>query len=1840
MNKGLHKIIFSKRLGALVAVAETSMGAGKSSAKSIGVSGGSIGIRFGLSLLVALLFGTECYAATIAANTLPTGATVAQGKVSVSQTANTMTITQSSDKAVVNFQSFNVGSNAKVNIIQPSANSVQLDRVTGNDPSKIMGQLTSNGQVVLVNPNGIVVGKDGSVSASAFTASTLGISDADFMAGNYNYKGNGSNGAVVNHGTIKTANGNYVALLGAKVTNDGKIDAGSGSAYLGAANTISVPVSRSGRIKLEVSADAINAAVSNTNNGVIQAAGGQVYIQAGALNDAAAIAISGTVDVSGKQGGNVTILADGGQIAVHGSVKANSTASTTATGGNIVIGRDTDTGVLAKSTDVSGANLQAANGFVETSAHVVKSDGVQVKASTWLIDPNNVEINDTGIAAVAGDTVVTTKTIEDAVNSGAQVIISTGVGANSTASVTIIPAAGTQSATTTTATPTSGSSGSSGSGSAVGTGASSVAGSSSTGNTASGSALGASTSTTNSSTGTAAGTTVTGAAVATPSSGSSTGASAGASSGTTAGATPTASASGSTSAKASASGSTVTTTGSTTVASSSGSGASGVSTASSSAGSGGAATPASSSTAPATINQTATASSAAMNTAGAVQAVGNISINANLSKIAGASTSIKFIAANDVSLGAGKSIASTSGALNVVFNADSGGVGSGAVVLNPGSGISTNGGNIALGGGVAGTGAGAASANGANVNGVNINGASLNSGSGNISINGTSSTATGSGVSIQGGSVISAGGGNVTVKGNNTGSSNSGVLVDKTSSIVTPGGVVAITAPAINIAGSIDVSSGQAGSVSVVADGGSIVVSGSIKANSSNVGSTGGNIVIGRDADNGEVAATTDVSGAVLQSSAGTVETSGAYLASAGVRVRANNWLLDPTNLEINDSSTALIAGDSVVNTSDLSYGLAHQWGQLTLSATGNIYVNGHVTEGGYDGYYESILNLVAGGNITFGAGSSVAFGLGSSLCLTSTGSGNIDWSKSNGITVNGNDIVSIIGVTHPLIAVSTAGGSVIGGSFNSGSLSIDTSGGSTVLARNGWGVIVPGSSAPGDVTLTGGTSGGLTIYGGNVQLTGVYVGSADPSVLPSSGGSIAGLGYTGHVIQGTNGVSWNGTFVSSYADNFTLIAGDGTAASTAALNVSNGSSIQTNGGSVNLLTTGTGNINLGATNLTTGSSGNVSVAAGTALAAGTTDGAIAGLNNVIFSTAKVLLYAGSASTTDVSSVTGSLCLANCGYTQNAVLNTTYGDTTTGTGNSINGGSSVQALFRDNTPVAFSVDLSKDMSTSRVYDGVTGGGQALTTSGLEAGYTGGDVTSTVGNNTFRMASNTAIGGLTGVATATVSNNTNVGTYSYTGISGWTDGSQTVSATAPTVTITPATLTVTGNSTPLTYNGGVQTNTYTVSGLKANDSVSSVGLAVSGMATATHVSDGTVNDNLASSITSGNYTVSLVNGSLTIIPAALTVTGNSGSLTYNGSAQTNGYTVSGLQGSDTATSVGLNVSGSAVSTNVSQGTVADKLNTSVTSGDYTVSSINGTLTITPRTLTVTGDVSSAAYTGAVQTNTYKVSGLATSDTSTSVGLAVSGMATATHVSQGTVADKLSGSVTSSNYSVAMVNGSLTITPVTLTVDGNSNTTQFSGSAVTGTYKTSGLVGTDSASSIGLKVSGLASGTDPGTYYGKLVASSSSKDYVVTTGKGGSITITPADNGAITPVTPSTPSTPSTPASGGGSNNNNNSNGSGTVTPAAVVNTGIDSLIAMSGRGGASDGDGKGGRGLDGILVSSKDSAFIGWTTAFKSSGDFGLAGLECSVEQLLNDIDDSCDVEWVNGVRVYKNKVEQ
>ncbi|QDG71056.1 YDG domain-containing protein [Janthinobacterium tructae] len=366
MNR-IYRSIWNQATGAYAAVSENVKSAGKRSMP--GCSGG--GAHFALtSMAAALMLG---YGSLALAG--PTGGTVVAGQATINGAPGATVINQGSQNAVINWASFNVGKGESVQFQQPNSNAVALNRVLGSDGTTILGNLSANGKVFIVNPNGVLFGQGASVNTAGLVASTLDINNADFMAGKYQFSGNGT-GKVLNQGSI-SAPGGYVALLGANVSNEGTIQARLGSVALAAGRVITLDVAGDGLLNVAVNAGAVGALVNN--GGLIRADGGSVVLTAQAAGDLLKTVVNNTGVIEAQ-----TIDTRGGTIKLLGDMQT----------GTVNAG-----GTLDASAPVSGKG-----GFIDTSAaHVNIADGINVTAKaanglsgTWLIDPVDFTIAASG----------------------------------------------------------------------------------------------------------------------------------------------------------------------------------------------------------------------------------------------------------------------------------------------------------------------------------------------------------------------------------------------------------------------------------------------------------------------------------------------------------------------------------------------------------------------------------------------------------------------------------------------------------------------------------------------------------------------------------------------------------------------------------------------------------------------------------------------------------------------------------------------------------------------------------------------------------------------------------------------------------------------------------------------------------------------------------------------------------------------------------------------------------------------------------------------------------------------------------------------------------------------------------------------------------------------------------------------------------------------------------------------------------------------------------------------------------------------------------------------------
>ncbi len=268
---------------------------------------------------------------------LPEGEQVAAGAVSFDRALpNTLTVTSASDRAIVNYDSFSIAAQETVRIAQPGANSCMLNRVVGGDPSHIFGQLSSNGQVWLVNPNGVLFGPGSRVDVAGLVASTLNIADADFLKGNNKFFGQGAGSYVVNQGSLTAQPGGYILLLAQAVLNEGLITAELGTVGLAAGEAVTVALDDLSAISVAVEApvsaevigpDGTKMAAAVNNSGTITANGGKVILTARVLNDVfdQAINNSGIVEAGrlANSDGVVELVAEGAEIVNSGDISAS-----------------------------------------------------------------------------------------------------------------------------------------------------------------------------------------------------------------------------------------------------------------------------------------------------------------------------------------------------------------------------------------------------------------------------------------------------------------------------------------------------------------------------------------------------------------------------------------------------------------------------------------------------------------------------------------------------------------------------------------------------------------------------------------------------------------------------------------------------------------------------------------------------------------------------------------------------------------------------------------------------------------------------------------------------------------------------------------------------------------------------------------------------------------------------------------------------------------------------------------------------------------------------------------------------------------------------------------------------------------------------------------------------------------------------------------------------------------------------------------------------------------------------------------------------------------------------
>jgi filamentous hemagglutinin family protein len=352
-----------------------------------------------IALAIALALG-----AAGVAHAGQTGGQIVSGSGAIHQNGAITTINQGSQQLSLNWQSFDIAPNETVNFVQPGRDAIAVNRILGNSASEIYGHLNANGQVWLINPNGVLFGQGAQVNVGGLVASTLDTSDSSLSSNTRSFSGNGK-GSIVNKGSIRAANGGYVALLGNTVSNQGTISAQLGTVAMGGGSAVTLTFEGSQLLHLQVDRSTLDNLVENRQ--LVQADGGRVFMTAGAADSLLASTVNntGVVRAQTVENHNGQIVLLGGMQAGHVNVEGTLDASAP-NGGN-------------------GGSIETSAAFAHIGAASINASAPKGKAGTWLVDPYDLTIDATAAATISnalngGSNVTETTTATGASSDGVQ----------------------------------------------------------------------------------------------------------------------------------------------------------------------------------------------------------------------------------------------------------------------------------------------------------------------------------------------------------------------------------------------------------------------------------------------------------------------------------------------------------------------------------------------------------------------------------------------------------------------------------------------------------------------------------------------------------------------------------------------------------------------------------------------------------------------------------------------------------------------------------------------------------------------------------------------------------------------------------------------------------------------------------------------------------------------------------------------------------------------------------------------------------------------------------------------------------------------------------------------------------------------------------------------------------------------------------------------------------------------------------------------------------------------------------------------------------------------------
>ena len=336
---------------------------------------------------------------------MPQGEVIRSGKGEITRQDKDMTVNQDSKRLAIDWSGFDIANDERVTFRQPDKDSVALNRVVGDAASVIDGTLSGNGHVYVINPNGVLFGKNASVDVGSLVASTARISDSD-MTNFANADGimmaipEDSSAKVINAGTIR-AEGGLVVLHAAEVENSGTITNPEGTTALAAARNLSLSADTAGKINFTV--DGALAKAKALNSGVLKADGGYLVMTARSAGDVMSTVVNNTGTMEAKtlrQNEKGEILLDGGDngiVELNGTLDVSGMEAGQSAGSIKAIGAEThveDGATLHAIGAVDGGLIETSGDYLEIGDNVdIDAAGKTGEAGEWLLDPLDVVIS-------------------------------------------------------------------------------------------------------------------------------------------------------------------------------------------------------------------------------------------------------------------------------------------------------------------------------------------------------------------------------------------------------------------------------------------------------------------------------------------------------------------------------------------------------------------------------------------------------------------------------------------------------------------------------------------------------------------------------------------------------------------------------------------------------------------------------------------------------------------------------------------------------------------------------------------------------------------------------------------------------------------------------------------------------------------------------------------------------------------------------------------------------------------------------------------------------------------------------------------------------------------------------------------------------------------------------------------------------------------------------------------------------------------------------------------------------------------------------------------------------